>query len=184
MQATRAVDCAEWLTWQGNTGDSAVAMGRIAWADGRARYLVACSLVFPVGLSARHAIDWQSWMWKRRTSSLSTRCRCGDVRVWCARGWLATFRLRSQADLIANTWMYERYTCASLPTHNNYYIEYPEAVVDLIAEVRACVCRYVCVCRGWGGGGGGAGGVALQRVIHLVSSRSDTASTLTFRTSR
>jgi hypothetical protein len=38
-------------------------------------------------------------------------------------------------ELLQNTWLYERYTCNSEPTHNPFYIEYPELVVMLLREV-------------------------------------------------
>lgn len=38
-------------------------------------------------------------------------------------------------ELLTHTWLYERYTCESIPTHNNYYIEYPEMVVMLLREL-------------------------------------------------
>lgn len=41
-----------------------------------------------------------------------------------------------QRELLANTWMYERYQCGGQPTHNPFYIEYPEVVTLLVAEVK------------------------------------------------
>jgi len=79
----------------GNTGDSAVTMGRIGWADGLARK------------------------------------RVGDVKTF------NTLILEPlQNDLISKTWLYERYQCQAMPTHNPYYIEYPEVVAMLLREVR------------------------------------------------
>jgi len=78
----------------GNTGDSAVTMGRIGWVDGLSRKV------------------------------------SGDV---------ATFnRLLQplQDDLHMNTWMYERYQCDGLPTHNSFYIEYPELIAMLLRSIR------------------------------------------------
>lgn len=82
----------------GNYGDSAVAMGRIAVADGWARRRVGGAANAAV---ARDAV-------------------------------LAPL----QRDLLANTWMYERYTCGAEPTHNPNYIEMPESVAMLLAEVK------------------------------------------------
>ena len=41
-----------------------------------------------------------------------------------------------QADVLARTWLPERFTCAGADTHNNYYFEYPSVVAMLIFEVR------------------------------------------------
>lgn len=81
-----------------NTGDSAVTMGRIAWADGRARRAVG-----------------------------------GDA---AASFFSSSILGPLQGDLTTNTWMYERYTCSAAPTHNPFYIEYPEVVAMLLAEVK------------------------------------------------
>ena len=81
-------------TYNGNTGDSATAMGRIGWADALARRQV------------------------------------GDR---------ATYReaildpLRS--DLLARTWLTERYDCAGNPIRAPYYHEYPQVVAMLLREV-------------------------------------------------
>eukprot|EP00164_Ancoracysta_twista_P016587 GFYU01027885.1.p2 GENE.GFYU01027885.1~~GFYU01027885.1.p2 ORF type:complete len:196 (+),score=83.73 GFYU01027885.1:51-590(+) len=41
-----------------------------------------------------------------------------------------------QSDLNKHTYMYERYQCEGLPTHNDHYIEYPEIVVMMLREVK------------------------------------------------
>eukprot|EP01120_Amphizonella_sp_Union-15-10_P015804 TRINITY_DN8197_c0_g1_i1.p1 TRINITY_DN8197_c0_g1~~TRINITY_DN8197_c0_g1_i1.p1 ORF type:complete len:770 (-),score=131.23 TRINITY_DN8197_c0_g1_i1:4-2313(-) len=78
----------------GNTGDSAVTMGRIGWADATARRVV------------------------------------GDLKTF------ENVLLNPILNLLnKNTWLYERYTCQSQPTHNPFYIEYPEMVVMLLREI-------------------------------------------------
>ncbi len=81
-------------TYNGNTGDSATAMGRIGWADAHARRAV------------------------------------GDV---------ATYRDKIleplQADLLARTWLTERYDCNGNAIRAPYYHEYPELVAMLLREV-------------------------------------------------
>lgn len=56
-----------------NTGDSAVAMGRIAWLDGHAR----------------------RWMGDAQNAGFFSDVILGPL----------------QSDLLANTWLYERYQC-------------------------------------------------------------------------
>jgi hypothetical protein len=80
-----------------NTGDSAVTMGRISWADALARKAA------------------------------------GDQ----ANADIFTSILQPlQYDLLANTWMYERYTCQGTPTHNPFYIEMGEVVAMMLFEVK------------------------------------------------
>jgi hypothetical protein len=79
-------------TYGGNTGDSAVSIGRIAWADGMANY------------------------------------RAGNLAGYDAV--IAPIR----SDLLANTWMFERYTCSGQPTHNPYYSEYPEILTMMLHD--------------------------------------------------
>ena len=81
-----------------NTGDSAVTMGRITWADALARKAV--------GDAANAAVFFD------------------------------TLLAPLQYDLLANTWMYERYTCQATPTHNAYYIEMGEVVSMMLYEVK------------------------------------------------
>eukprot|EP01102_Stenamoeba_stenopodia_P012861 TRINITY_DN4098_c0_g1_i1.p1 TRINITY_DN4098_c0_g1~~TRINITY_DN4098_c0_g1_i1.p1 ORF type:complete len:188 (-),score=33.48 TRINITY_DN4098_c0_g1_i1:42-605(-) len=38
-------------------------------------------------------------------------------------------------DLLATTWLWERFTCQATPTHNPFYHEYPETVAMLIREI-------------------------------------------------
>lgn len=38
-------------------------------------------------------------------------------------------------ELFKYTWLYERYTCDAQPTHNNYFIEYPEMIVMILHEI-------------------------------------------------
>jgi hypothetical protein len=78
----------------GNTGDSEVTMGRIAWAEA-------------------HAM--------KRTNNVAG---IYDLVLNPLIG-----------ELLKYTWMYERYTCQSTPTHNNFYIEYPELIVMLLREI-------------------------------------------------
>ncbi|KAH3758309.1 ribonuclease P protein subunit RPR2 [Pelomyxa schiedti] len=80
--------------YNGNTGDSAVTMGRIGWADAHARYAV------------QDATTFESLLLQPLVN-----------------------------DLFDSTWLYERYTCEAKPTHNPYYHEYPETLVQLIHEV-------------------------------------------------
>ena len=81
-------------TYGGNTGDSAVTMGRIGWADAYAR-----------------------------------------VAVRDANTFQETLLAPLQRDLLANTWLTERYDCAGHATRAPYYHEYPELVVMLLREV-------------------------------------------------
>jgi len=41
-----------------------------------------------------------------------------------------------QADVLARTWLPERFTCDGKDTHNEYYFEYPSVVAMMIYEVR------------------------------------------------
>jgi hypothetical protein len=38
-------------------------------------------------------------------------------------------------ELLTHTWLYERYDCNSVPTHNPFYVEYPELVVLTLREI-------------------------------------------------
>jgi hypothetical protein len=80
----------------GNTGDSAISMGRIAWMDMHARRAV--------GTPEQAAV--------------------------AERVLLAPL----QEDLLANTWLYERYQCGGGPTHNPLYFEYPTVVQLMLFE--------------------------------------------------
>jgi hypothetical protein len=40
------------------------------------------------------------------------------------------------ADLLRNTWMYERWQCEGAPTHNPYYHEYPEVVAMMLRDIK------------------------------------------------
>lgn len=92
----------------GNTGDSDVTMGRIAWLDALARL--------------RMSVDAQAG-------------GSGDGGA-AADAFRDLLLAPLQADLLTNTWLYERYTCQGTPTHNPYYIEMPEIVAMLVAEVK------------------------------------------------
>jgi hypothetical protein len=75
----------------------------------------------------------------------------GDSNVTMARiGWAEAHAMKRMNDtasifdivlnplmseLLQHTWLYERYTCGSEPTHNAFYIEYPELVVMLLREI-------------------------------------------------
>lgn len=80
-------------TYGGNTGDSATAMGRIAWADGMARY------------------------------------QAGDLTGY-QNGVVAPI----QSDLLAGTWLTERYNCAGQEIRSPYYHEYPEVLTMLLHD--------------------------------------------------
>jgi hypothetical protein len=81
-------------TYGGNTGDSAVTMGRIAWADAHAR---------------------------RRVGDRATY---EDKIIDPVR-----------ADLLARTWLTERYDCNGTAIRAPFYHEYPELVAMLLREV-------------------------------------------------
>jgi hypothetical protein len=80
-------------TYGGNTGDSAVTMGRIGWADAQARRRVGDRSTFEDKI-------------------------LGPV----------------QSDLLARTWLTERYDCAGHATRAPYYYEYPSLVAMLLRE--------------------------------------------------
>ena len=80
-------------TYGGNTGDSATAMGRIAWADGMARYQAADLSGYQNGVA-------------------------GPI----------------QSDLLASTWLTERYNCAGHQIRSPYYHEYPEVLTMLLHD--------------------------------------------------
>ena len=80
-------------TYGGNTGDSATAMGRIAWADGMARY------------------------------------QAGDLT-----GYRSGVTGPVQSDLLAGTWLTERYNCAGQEIRSPYYHEYPEVLTMLLHD--------------------------------------------------
>jgi hypothetical protein len=51
----------------------------------------------------------------------------------------ATFELllgTLRGELLRNTWMYERWQCEGLPTHNPYYHEYAEVVAMIVHDVK------------------------------------------------
>lgn len=82
----------------GNTGDSAISMGRISWADAMAR----------------------KRMGDAANAAVFTDLVLGPV----------------QYELLANTWMNERYQCQGLPAHSDHYIEMPEIVGMMLVEVK------------------------------------------------
>jgi hypothetical protein len=80
-------------TYGGNTGDSATAMGRIAWADGMARYAA------------------------------------GDLAAY-----QGNVIAPIQSDLLASTWLTERYNCSGQAIRSPYYHEYPEVLTMLLHD--------------------------------------------------
>jgi len=82
----------------GNTGDSAVTMGRIGWQDALARQAVG---------TPQAAAVFESVL-------------------------LAPLQL----DLLARTWLPERYDCKGKDAHNAYYFEYASTVGLMLYEVR------------------------------------------------
>lgn len=82
----------------GNTGDSAVTMGRIGWQDALARQAVG---------TPEAAAVFESVL-------------------------LAPLQL----DLLARTWLPERYTCQGKDAHNAFYFEYASTVGLMLYEVR------------------------------------------------
>eukprot|EP00455_Lapot_gusevi_P006217 TRINITY_DN12661_c0_g1_i10.p1 TRINITY_DN12661_c0_g1~~TRINITY_DN12661_c0_g1_i10.p1 ORF type:complete len:329 (-),score=53.37 TRINITY_DN12661_c0_g1_i10:119-1105(-) len=85
----------EQTCYQANTGDSAVTMARIGWADAHARR------------------------------------RSGDLRTFEDKLLEPLVN-----DILATTFMYERYDCQGRGVHNPFYIEYPELISMLLREVR------------------------------------------------
>eukprot|EP00823_Brevimastigomonas_motovehiculus_P007103 TRINITY_DN6119_c0_g1_i1.p1 TRINITY_DN6119_c0_g1~~TRINITY_DN6119_c0_g1_i1.p1 ORF type:complete len:776 (-),score=183.55 TRINITY_DN6119_c0_g1_i1:243-2570(-) len=59
-----------------------------------------------------------------------TRKRIGDMKTFT--DVLLNPLIR---DMEKTPFLYERYDCAGKPTHNNYYIEYPELIVMMLREV-------------------------------------------------
>lgn len=82
----------------GNTGDSAVSMGRIGWQDALARQAVG-----------------------------------GAAAAALFEGVLLA---PLQRDLLARTWLPERFDCQGRDAHNAYYFEYPATVALMLFEVR------------------------------------------------
>jgi hypothetical protein len=82
----------------GNVGDSAISMGRIAWQDALARQAVGTP-------QAAQVFDSQI---------------LGPL----------------QRDLLARTWLPERFDCTGKDAHNAYYFEYPSVVAMLVFEVK------------------------------------------------
>jgi len=83
---------------KGNTGDSAVSMGRIAWQD-----------------------------------SLARRSVGGPAAAALFEG---TLLYPLQRDLLARTWLPERFTCSGQDAHSAFYFEYPSTVALMLYEVR------------------------------------------------
>ena len=82
----------------GNTGDSAVTMGRIGWQDALARQAM------------------------------------GDASA--ASVFESALLAPLQHDLLARTWLPERFDCKGNDAHNAFYFEYPATVALMLYEVR------------------------------------------------
>lgn len=90
-----------------NVGDSAVSMGRIAWAG---EQLEPCRCNTADG-HARHFMKDQQTFDQLIMEPI-------------------------QHDVEKFTWLFERYDCHKEPGHSPYFVEYPEVVSMLLREVR------------------------------------------------